>query len=401
MRRAHSGPPGAPVGPIRVEYHGARSDPVQCRAITIPHSPPPPVSRRTRSHGHPRRSGHRQRPRRIDQPAAGQASPVPRARHDVRDPDRDHGPDGLRAGLGVRCLARRADARPAGAGRHPRLADGLAVAPGPGASRAPRGRPPDPRGRLRPGPLRGAARHADRARQPPRVPGGDGAPVGRGGPPQPAAGPRHRRPRRLQADQRRPRPRGRRRPAARHAATTMAGYLRRSDRAFRIGGDEFAIIMPGTDADAGQLAVRRVLAGCLDGEGDDRDARRRLVLGRHQRHPGPGPRPRLALSPGRRRAVLEQAPRPDVRDHLRRRSATTDSLAVAAAGRAVGARRAGRGDRRVARGLPADLRPDDGVRRAGSRVSSGRCPTAASPIPPRCSRRPRRPAGRRSSTSPA
>ena len=46
----------------------------------------------------------------------------------------------------------------------------------------------------------------------------------------------------------------------------MAGYLRRSDRAFRIGGDEFAIIMPATDADQGQLAIRRLLAGCLDGE---------------------------------------------------------------------------------------------------------------------------------------
>ena len=35
----------------------------------------------------------------------------------------------------------------------------------------------------------------------------------------------------------------------RAAGTTIATYLRRSDRAFRIGGDEFAIIMPGTDAD--------------------------------------------------------------------------------------------------------------------------------------------------------
>ena len=53
----------------------------------------------------------------------------------------------------------------------------------------------------------------------------------------------------------------------RQAAATMAGYLRRSDRAFRIGGDEFAIIMPATDAERGQLAVRRLLAGCLDGDG--------------------------------------------------------------------------------------------------------------------------------------
>ena len=47
----------------------------------------------------------------------------------------------------------------------------------------------------------------------------------------------------------------------------MAGYLRRSDRAFRIEGDEFAIIMPATDAERSQLAVRRLLAGCLDGDG--------------------------------------------------------------------------------------------------------------------------------------
>jgi diguanylate cyclase (GGDEF)-like protein len=52
----------------------------------------------------------------------------------------------------------------------------------------------------------------------------------------------------------------------RQAAMTMAGYLRRSDRPFRIGGDEFAIIMPATDMERGQLTVRRLLAACLDGE---------------------------------------------------------------------------------------------------------------------------------------
>ncbi|MBA3235593.1 MAG: bifunctional diguanylate cyclase/phosphodiesterase [Chloroflexi bacterium] len=52
----------------------------------------------------------------------------------------------------------------------------------------------------------------------------------------------------------------------RHAATVMATYLRRSDRAFRIGGDEFAIIMPGTDADGAHVTIRRLLAACLEGD---------------------------------------------------------------------------------------------------------------------------------------
>jgi diguanylate cyclase (GGDEF)-like protein len=54
----------------------------------------------------------------------------------------------------------------------------------------------------------------------------------------------------------------------RHAAANIATYLRRSDSAFRIGGDEFAIVMPGTDADRAYVAVRRVLAACLDGDAD-------------------------------------------------------------------------------------------------------------------------------------
>jgi len=57
----------------------------------------------------------------------------------------------------------------------------------------------------------------------------------------------------------------------RQAAVTIATYLRRSDRAFRIGGDEFAIVMPGTDADRGYAVVRRLLAACLDGDADGDD----------------------------------------------------------------------------------------------------------------------------------
>ncbi len=52
----------------------------------------------------------------------------------------------------------------------------------------------------------------------------------------------------------------------RQAATTIAAYIRRSDRAFRIGGDEFALILSDTDTDGAQVLVRRLLAACLDGE---------------------------------------------------------------------------------------------------------------------------------------
>jgi diguanylate cyclase (GGDEF)-like protein len=57
----------------------------------------------------------------------------------------------------------------------------------------------------------------------------------------------------------------------RQAATAIATYLRRSDRAFRVGGDEFAIIMPGTETEGANVVVRRLLAACLDGEGEARD----------------------------------------------------------------------------------------------------------------------------------
>ncbi len=48
-------------------------------------------------------------------------------------------------------------------------------------------------------------------------------------------------------------------------AGTLTAGLRREDRVFRIGGDEFAVLMPGLDADAAYLSLRRVLATALEG----------------------------------------------------------------------------------------------------------------------------------------
>jgi diguanylate cyclase (GGDEF)-like protein len=46
---------------------------------------------------------------------------------------------------------------------------------------------------------------------------------------------------------------------------TVTSSLRRNDRAFRVGGDEFAVILPGADIDMGLTAARRILAGALNG----------------------------------------------------------------------------------------------------------------------------------------
>jgi diguanylate cyclase (GGDEF)-like protein len=52
----------------------------------------------------------------------------------------------------------------------------------------------------------------------------------------------------------------------RRVGTTINGSLRRSDRAFRVGGDEFAILLPDTDDDGAYVVTRRLLASCLEGE---------------------------------------------------------------------------------------------------------------------------------------
>ena len=52
----------------------------------------------------------------------------------------------------------------------------------------------------------------------------------------------------------------------RRFGSVVTGSLRRSDRAFRVGGDEFAIILPDTDADGAYVVARRLLATCLEPE---------------------------------------------------------------------------------------------------------------------------------------
>jgi diguanylate cyclase (GGDEF)-like protein len=47
----------------------------------------------------------------------------------------------------------------------------------------------------------------------------------------------------------------------------IGSSLRRSDRAFRVGGDEFAILLPDTDDDGAYVVTRRLLASCLETDG--------------------------------------------------------------------------------------------------------------------------------------
>jgi diguanylate cyclase (GGDEF)-like protein len=53
-------------------------------------------------------------------------------------------------------------------------------------------------------------------------------------------------------------------------AGLLTAGLRRADQVFRIGGDEFAVLMPGIDADGAYLALRRILATALERENDGR-----------------------------------------------------------------------------------------------------------------------------------
>ncbi|MCR6679986.1 GGDEF domain-containing protein, partial [Escherichia marmotae] len=44
----------------------------------------------------------------------------------------------------------------------------------------------------------------------------------------------------------------------------MNGALRRADRAFRVGGDEFAVLFPHTDLEGARVVARRLLTQALE-----------------------------------------------------------------------------------------------------------------------------------------
>lgn len=326
------------------------------------HGGQPHLRRTRRTERHIRfRGGHL---RRVHRPARGAAPAVRRPAHDVRDPAGHRRAGHLRAGHRPRRVDDPAD-------HHHRLgrdalrrAHGVARAPGPGASRAPRQGARRPRGRLRPGARRIAARRAHRPRQPPGLPGGARAPVGGVHPPWDAARAGRRGPRRLPAHQRAGGPR-RRRPAAgrggRHAhrrTAPLRSHL--PDRRRRVRrpdariGRRGRLPLPAPRPRHGARGPRRPRA-------PGRRQRRRPVVvhGRGGVHPRHGSRPGDAVPRGRRRADVRQAPRPDRRDDLR--SGAPRQLGPPATDRRGrrGGRQGGCGRGR-ARGVPAHLRPADG-----------------------------------------
>ena len=216
-----------------------------------------------------------------------------------------------------------------GAGGRARDAHRLARPARPRTGRAPRGGPAHPRGRLRPGPRRVPARHADRARQPPRLPGGDRAPVGDGAPARPAAGRSRSSTSTTSSGSTTPRGHAGRRPAPApgggdHRRPTCAAPTARSASAATSSRSS----CPAPTRTAVSSSSGRLLAACLDGDADGARRRRAVSFSAGvSAIPGHAARPRLALRPGRRRAVLGQAPRPDVRRRSTTRSATTSPSA--------------------------------------------------------------------------
>ena len=93
--------------------------------------------------------------------------------------------------------------------------------------------------------------------------------------------------------------------------------IRRADRAFRVGGDEFAILLPHTGADGAAQLARRVLATGLSVRATASYCAAHLVLGRRRVLPGARGDPRAAPALRGLRDVPRQAVRTDRGDGRR------------------------------------------------------------------------------------
>ena len=266
--------------------------------------------------------------------------------------------------------------------------------PDPPPGRGARGlaRPPARPVRARPG--RRPARRDHRARQPPGLPGGVRAPArGRADPPG-AGRARAHRPRRLPSGQRRA---AGMRPATRpwpSSAGSSRATLRPTDRAFRTGGDEFALLLPGATGEAAAAVARRLLASSMEARPGRGEPGPRSFSAGVSAYPAMATDRRRPHGPGRRGPVLGEAPRPDERRAVR--SGPPPAVRLGDAGRRAGLDRGGRGHRPAApaAGLPADRRS----RRPAGSPARGPDPADARlglRQPGRAVRRPPRPPGGR------
>ncbi len=177
--------------------------------------------------------------------------------------------------------------------------------------------------------------------------------------------------------------------------------LRRGDRAFRVGGDEFAVVLPNADVETGLTVARRMLAGALNGAFTGNTRRAVLAVDRHLGLPGtehawatcstatPTP-PCTGAS-----ATAARTPSPTTR-------AVTASTPTTARSR-TSRRRSGTilAEKSLRPGLPADLLADD---RRADRLRGPHPPDRRArrwPMPAASSPPPSVPTGRSSWTWPA
>ena len=192
--------------------------------------------------------------------------------------------------------------------------------------------------------------------------------------------PAARRCRRPQEGERRARSREGRRAPGSGLGRIIINAIRRGDRAFRVGGDEFAVILPNADIETGLVVARRMLASALNGGyagGGVGGAL--LAVDRHLRVPDAEHPGQPALPARGRGAVLVQATWTDERGRLRPGAPRRLAGRALHRGRLRGA---GHDPGRAVAPtrLPADLLDDD--RRASSatkgssaRPTGHRCPT--------------------------